>query len=69
MPQFDDLSDPCSVPEASDATGIPESTLYRYLRAGDGPAHYRICGLIRIDKRELCEWFEAHRRETGEGAA
>jgi excisionase family DNA binding protein len=75
MPQFDDLSDPCSVPEAAAAVGISESTFYRYLRCGEGPEHYRISGLIRIDKSALRSWLEARRHDAGtpvddhEGAA
>jgi len=61
-----DLPDPCSVPEAADALGIAESTFYRYLRTGDGPEHFRICGLIRIEKSAFRHWLDARRHEKGD---
>jgi len=62
---LDELPDPCSVPEAADALGISESTFYRYLRRGEGPAHFRLCGLIRIERAALLEWLEARRKPAG----
>lgn len=64
--QYDDLDDPLSVTQAADFVGVDKSTFYAYLREGKGPVHYRICGVIRIDKAEFRRWVESKRNGCAE---
>lgn len=63
MQNFEALDDPLSAPAAAGFLGIADSTFYRYLRRGDGPEHYRICGLIRIEKAAFREWLQSQKRD------
>ncbi len=44
--------------QTSELTGIPESTLWRYSRAGVMPAPRKIGHLIRYDRLEIERWIQ-----------
>lgn len=49
-----------TIKQAANAVGVSYSTLARWIRDGDGPRHFQLGGVIRIERDELVRWWLDH---------
>lgn len=64
---LDQLPEIPTVPEVSDATGIPEATLRWYRSVGKGPKCFRVGRRIRYRKSDVIAWFAAQESASARG--
>lgn len=64
---LDQLPEISTVPEVSEATGIPEATLRWYRSRGIGPKSFRVGRRIRYHRADVVAWMDAQEAKSSRG--